>query len=256
MADYQSAVRRSGVASADIDAGLRAYLSKVYTLMGVAMVITGVVAYVFGNDLYAVMNGQPTLVVPAELIVGLFSGMMRWVVMLAPLAFVFLFAATINRMSASTAQIVFWAFAGIMGVSISSIFAVYTGMSIATTFFVTAIAFLSLSIYGYTTKRDLSAMGTFLIMGVVGLIIASLLNLWLQSSALQFAVSALGVLIFAGLTAYDTQRLKNEYIHYSQMGADGAAYLAKGAIMGALSLYLNFLNMFMFLLQFLGAARE
>lgn len=256
MADYQSAVRRSGVASADIDAGLRAYLTKVYTLMGVAMVITGVVAYVFGNDLYAVMRGQPTAIVPEGLMITLFSGPMRWVVMLAPLAFVFGFAAMINRMSASTAQIVFWAFAAVMGVSISSIFAVYTGMSIATTFFVTAIAFLSLSLYGYTTKRDLSAMGTFLIMGVIGLIVASLLNLWLQSSALQFAVSALGVLIFAGLTAYDTQRLKNEYLHYSQMGAEGAAYLAKGAIMGALSLYLNFLNMFMFLLQFMGAARE
>ncbi|MGB0411701.1 MAG: Bax inhibitor-1/YccA family protein [Pikeienuella sp.] len=256
MADYQSAVRRSGVASADIDAGLRAYLTKVYTLMGVAMVITGIVAYVFGNDLYAVMNGQPTAVVPAGLLVTLFSGMMRYAVMFAPLIFVFAFAAMINKMSASTAQIVFWAFAAVMGVSISSIFAVYTGMSIATTFFVTAIAFLSLSLYGYTTKRDLSAMGTFLIMGVVGLIIASILNIWLQSSALQFAVSALGVLIFAGLTAYDTQRLKNEYLHYSQMGAAGAAYLAKGAIMGALSLYLNFLNMFMFLLQFLGAARE
>lgn len=265
MADYQSAVRRSGVASADIDAGLRAYLTKVYTLMGVAMVITGIVAYAFGNDLYAVLQvfragGDPALaqtaVVPASVLTALYFSPLKWAVMFAPLIFVFAFAAMINKMSASTAQIVFWAFAAVMGVSISSIFAVYTGMSIATTFFVTAIAFLSLSLYGYTTKRDLSAMGTFLIMGVVGLIIASILNIWLQSSALQFAVSALGVLIFAGLTAYDTQRLKNEYLHYSQMGAAGAAYLAKGAIMGALSLYLNFLNMFMFLLQFLGAARE
>jgi FtsH-binding integral membrane protein len=256
MAKYDTSVRRAGVVSADIDEGLRAYLTKVYTLMAVAMGITGVVAYVFGNDLYAVMNGQPTAILPAGLLVALFSGMMRYAVMFAPLIFVFAFAAMINKISASTAQVLFWAFAAVMGVSISSIFAVYTGMSIATTFFVTAIAFLSLSLYGYTTKRDLSAMGSFLIMGVVGLIIASVLNIWLQSSALQFAVSALGVLIFAGLTAFDTQRLKNEYIHYSQMGAEGAAYLSKGAIMGALSLYINFLNMFMFLLQFLGASRE
>jgi FtsH-binding integral membrane protein len=256
MADYQSAVRRSGVASADVDAGLRAYLTKVYTLMGVAMIITGVVSYVFGNDLYAVMNGQPTAVVPAGLLVTLFSGPMKWVVMLAPLGFVFGLSAMINKMSASTAQMVFWAFAAVMGVSISSVFAVYTGMSIATTFFVTSIAFLGMSLVGYTTKRDLSSMGRFLIMGVIGLIAAMIVNMFLGWESLDFAISALGVLIFAGLTAYDTQRLKNEYLHYSQMGAEGAAYLSKGAIMGALSLYLNFLNMFMFLLSFLGASRE
>jgi FtsH-binding integral membrane protein len=159
-------------------------------------------------------------------------------------------------MSPSTAQAVFWVFAAVMGLSISSIFAIYTGVSIATTFFVTAIAFLGLSLYGYTTKRDLSGMGAFLVMGVIGLVVAMVVNIFLASSALQFAISVIGVLLFAGLTAYDTQRLKNEYVHYSQMGRDGAAYLAKGSIMGALSLYLNFLNMFMFLLSFLGAARE
>ncbi|MEM7544763.1 MAG: Bax inhibitor-1/YccA family protein [Pseudomonadota bacterium] len=253
MADYQTAVRREGAHSAEIDAGLRGYMNKVYSLMGIAMVITGVVAYVFGTDLAAVMNGQETAIIPAGLIVTLFSGPMKWVVMFAPLAFVFGFAAMINKMSASTAQTVFWAFAAVMGISISSIFAVYTGMSIAQTFFVTAIAFLGLSLYGYTTKRDLSGMGSFLIMGVIGLIVAAIVNIFLASSALQFAISVIGVLIFAGLTAFDTQRLKNEYLHYSQMGAEGAAYLSKGAIMGALSLYLNFLNMFMFLLSFLGS---
>ncbi|MEO1612669.1 MAG: Bax inhibitor-1/YccA family protein [Pseudomonadota bacterium] len=242
MADYQTAIRREGALGAAIDEGLRAYMTKVYGLMAVAMVITGVVAYVVGNS-------------PA-LLQMIFGTPLKWVAMLAPLGVVFLFAATVHRMSAATAQIVFWAFAALMGVSISYIFAVYTGMSIATTFFVTAIAFLSLSLYGYTTKKDLSGWGTFLIMGVIGLIVASLINIFLQSPALQFAVSALGVLIFAGLTAFDTQRLKNEYIHFAQMGQEGAAILAKGAIMGALSLYLNFLNMFMFLLQFLGAARE
>ena len=242
MADYQTAVRREGVIGTDIDEGLRAYMTKVYGLMAVAMVITGAVAFFVGNS--------PTL------LAAIFGSPLKWVAMLAPLGVVFLFSATIHKMSAATAQMVFWGFAALMGVSISFIFAVYTGVSIATTFFVTAIAFLSLSLYGYTTKKDLSGWGTFLIMGVIGLIVASLLNIFLQSPALQFAVSALGVLIFAGLTAYDTQRLKNEYVHFSRMGQAGAAILAKGAIMGALSLYINFLNMFMFLLQFLGAARE
>ena len=242
MAEYESAVRRTGAVSAEIDEGLRAYMTKVYTLMGVAMLITGGVAFFVGNT--------------PSLLVAIFNSPLKWVAMFAPLAFVFLFAATVHKMSAATAQIVFWAFSAVMGVSISFIFAVYTGASIAQTFFVTAIAFLSLSLYGYTTKKDLSGWGTFLIMGVIGLIIASVVNIFLQSSALEFAVSALGVLIFAGLTAYDTQRLKNEYLHFSTMGRDGMAYLEKGAIMGALSLYLNFLNMFMFLLQFLGAARE
>ena len=242
MADYQTAVRREGAIGVDIDEGLRAYMSKVYGLMAVAMVITGVVAFVVGNS--------PTL------LAAIFGSPLKWVAMLAPLGVVFLFAATIHKMSAATAQIVFWGFAALMGVSISFIFAVYTGMSIATTFFVTAIAFLALSLYGYTTKKDLSGWGTFLFMGVIGLIIASVVNIFLQSPALQFAVSALGVLIFAGLTAFDTQRIKNEYVHFAQMGQEGAAILAKGAIMGALSLYINFLNMFMFLLQFLGAARE
>lgn len=265
MADYQSAVRRTGVASADIDAGLRAYLTKVYTLMGVAMIITGVVAYVFGNDLYAViqvarLGGNPasaeTAIIPASVLSALFFSPLKWALMLAPLGFVFGLSAMINKMSASTAQMVFWAFAAVMGVSISSVFAAYIGMSIATTFFVTSIAFLGMSLVGYTTKRDLSSMGRFLIMGVIGLIAAMIVNMFLGWESLDFAISALGVLIFAGLTAYDTQRLKNEYLHYSQMGSEGAAYLAKGAIMGALSLYLNFLNMFMFLLSFLGAARE
>lgn len=256
MADYQTTVRREGAVGADVDAGLRAYMNKVYSLMAVAMSITGVVAYVFGNDLYAVMNGQQTMLVPEGVIVTLFNSPLRYAVMFAPLLFVFGFAAAINKMSPSTAQAVFWVFAAVMGLSISSIFAIYTGVSIATTFFVTAIAFLGLSLYGYTTKRDLSGMGAFLVMGVIGLVVAMVVNIFLASSALQFAISVIGVLLFAGLTAYDTQRLKNEYVHYSQMGSDGAAYLAKGSIMGALSLYLNFLNMFMFLLSFLGAARE
>ena len=153
-------------------------------------------------------------------------------------------------MSEATAQGVFWLFAALMGLSISWIFAVFTGMSIAQVFFVTAIAFAGLSLWGYTTKKDISGWGSFLIMGVIGLIVASLVNIWLQSSGLMFAVSALGVLIFAGLTAYDTQSIKNTYLQ--MRAAEGEAYLGKAAIMGALSLYLDFLNMFMMLLQLFG----
>src|SRR5690606_27279086 len=158
--------------------------------------------------------------------------------------------AGINRMSESTAQVVFWAFSAVMGLSIAWIFAVFTGVSIAQTFFVTAIAFAGLSLYGYTTKRDISGWGAFLIMGLIGLIVAMIINIFVASAAMQFAISVIGLLIFAGLTAYDTQRLKNEYL--VMRGTEGEAYLGKAAILGALSLYLNFINMFMFLLQFLG----
>ena len=232
------AIRRSGAGSAAIDEGLRGYMNRVYGLMAVAMVITGAVAFFIGNS-------------PA-LLQAIFGSPLKWVVMFAPLAVVFGFSAMIHKMSNATAQIVFWVFAALMGASISYIFAVFTGVSIAQTFFATAIAFGGLSLYGYTTKRDLSAMGSFLVMGVIGLIVASIVNIFIASSALQFAISALGVLIFAGLTAYDTQSIKNEYLGMDQMGAEGQAYMQKGAIMGALRLYMDFLNMFMFLLQFMG----
>jgi hypothetical protein len=236
------AVRRTGARTAAIDEGLRGYMNKVYGLMAVAMVITGAVAFFIGNN--------------EALLATLFQTPLKWVVIFAPLVVVFAFSSMIHRMSTATAQMVFWGFAALIGASISFIFAVYTGVSIAQTFLVTAIAFGGLSLYGYTTKRDLSAMGAFLIMGVIGLIVASVVNIFLASSALQFAISVIGVLIFAGLTAYDTQQIKNEYLGMAQAGPEGEAYLQKGAIMGALRLYLDFLNMFMFLLQFLGASRE
>ena len=236
---------------AEIDAGLQSYMSKVYALMAGAMIITGLVAYVVGMDYKAVVNQQPTTLLPAELIITMFSSPVRYIIMFAPLAFVFLFAATINRMAGSTAQMVFWAFAAIMGLSIAWIFAVFTGVSIAKTFFITAIAFGGLSLWGYTTKKDLSGMGTFLMMGLIGLIVASIVNIFLGSEPLQWAISCIGVLIFAGLTAYDTQSIKNEYLMMRQTPG-GEAYLEKGAVMGALRLYLDFINMFMFLLQFLG----
>lgn len=237
MAEFET-VRRAGagIQSAEIDAGLRAHMNKVYGLMSVAMLITGAVAFFVGtND--AILS-------------AIFGSPIRYVVMFAPLAVVFGMSSMISRMSQATAQAVFWLFAGLMGLSISYIFAVYTGISITQTFLVTAIAFAGLSLYGYTTKKDLSGMGTFLIMGVIGLIVASIVNMFLQSGAVAFAISTLGVLIFAGLTAYDTQKIKSTYLAHAHHG--DIEWLGKAAIMGALSLYLDFLNMFMFLLSFMG----
>ena len=237
--------------SAEIDAGLRAYMNKVYALMTGAMIITGFVAYVVGMDLKAAINGQATTLLSPEIVTAMFTSPIMYVIMFAPLIVVFAFGAAINRMSASTAQMVFWGFSALMGLSIAHIFAVFTGMSIARTFFVTAIAFGGLSLYGYTTKKDISAWGSFLIMGVIGLIVASLVNMFIASTAMHFAISALGVLIFSGLTAYYTQEIKNTYLAMRSTPG-GEAWLEKGAVMGALNLYLAFINLFMFLLQFLG----
>ncbi len=238
-------------ARAEIDAGLQSHMSKVYALMAGAMVITGLVAYIVGMDYKAVVNGQAPVLLSPGMIEAMYTSPGRYIVMFAPLLVVFGFGAAINRLSTSAAQMVFWGFAALMGLSISWIFAVFTGMSIAQTFFVTAIAFGGLSIYGYTTKKDLSGWGTFLMMGVIGLIVAMIVNIFLASPAIMFAISAIGVLLFAGLTAYDTQNIKNTYLMLrTQPG--GEAMAEKAGIMGALQLYLNFLNMFMFLLQFMG----
>jgi hypothetical protein len=176
------------------------------------------------------------------------GGPLAWLIILSPLAVVLVMSFGINRISTGTAQILFWVYAGLMGLSLSTVFLQYTGASIAQTFFATAAAFVSLSLWGYTTKKDLSAMGTFLIMGVFGLIIAMVINLFMQSSALDLAISAIGVLIFAGLTAYDTQKIKSMY--FAVAGTD---FIGKAAIMGALTLYLDFINMFLFLLRFMGS---
>jgi uncharacterized protein len=173
---------------------------------------------------------------------------LKWLIMLAPLAFVMVLSFGINRLSTGTAQMLFWAFAVVMGLSMASIFLVFTGTSIAQTFFATAAAFAGLSLWGYTTKKDLSGFGTFLIMGVVGILVAMIINIFLQSSALAFAISAIGVLLFAGLTAYDTQRIKSMYSYVA-----GTDMMGKTVIMGALSLYLDFVNMFTFLLNFMGS---
>ena len=236
LRNYQSRVQTGEV----IDQGLRAYMLKVYNLMALGLAITGVAAYLAFN--FAVQDNQLT-----QFGVLLFQSPLRWVVILAPLAAVFFLSFRINRMSVAAAQTTFWVYAALVGLSLASIFLIYTQSSITQTFFVTAASFGALSLFGYTTKRDLSAMGSFLIMGLFGLIIASLVNIFLASSALQFAISAIGVLIFAGLTAYDTQRIKEMYYE-----ADGYDVAGRKAIMGALTLYLDFINLFMFLLQFMG----
>jgi FtsH-binding integral membrane protein len=227
-----------GTRGTTYDAGLRKYMLSVYNYMASGVLLTGIVAMLFAS------GGRESLAAQ----VFMTPGPLKYIIMFSPLAFVMVLSFGINRLSTGTAQLLFWAFAGIMGLSMSTIFLVYTGSSIASTFFATAVAFLSLSIYGYTTKRNLQAFGTFLIMGVVGLIVASLLNLWMQSSALQMGISAIGVLLFAGLTAYDTQRIKEMYAHVA-----GTDMMGKAVIMGALSLYLDFINMFQFLLSFLGS---
>ena len=254
--NYARAQGLDRATQAQVDAGLRAHMSKVYALMTGAMIITALVAYVIGTDLNAMMDGRSTALIPEGALSAMYGSPLRWVIILAPLAVVFGFGAMLNRMSESTAQTVFWGFAALMGLSIASIFAIYTGISIAQTFVATAAGFGAMSLYGYTTQKDLSGWGTFLFMGVIGLIVASLLNMFLfESSALQWAISLLGVLIFAGLTAYDTQNIKNTYLQM-RTSPDGQAFMGKAAIMGALQLYLDFLNMFMFLLQFMGMQQE
>jgi FtsH-binding integral membrane protein len=231
-------------ARADIDQGLRSYMLKVYNLMGLGLVITGLAAW---GAFQLAVTGDGQLTAFGTLI---YASAFRWVVILAPLAAVFFLSFRIQSMSVAAAQATFWVYSGLVGLSLSTIFLVYTGASITQTFFATAASFGALSLYGYTTRRDLSAFGSFLIMGVVGLVIAMLINIFLQSSALGFAISALGVLIFAGLTAYDTQTIKDMYYE-----GDGADVAGRKATMGALRLYLDFINLFMFLLQFMGDRR-
>jgi FtsH-binding integral membrane protein len=221
---------------AAVDAGLRSYMLSVYNYMASGVLLTGIVALLFSQ-----WEGAPAL---------LFGpGPVKWIIMLAPLAFVMVLSFGIHKLSTVAAQALYWVYAAVMGVSMASIFFVFTNTSIAQTFFATAAAFLGLSLYGYTTKRDLSGFGTFLIMGVIGILVAMLLNAFIfQSGALAMAISVLGVLIFAGLTAYDTQKIKSMYFY-----VQGTDFVGKSVIMGALTLYLDFVNMFTFLLQLFGS---
>jgi FtsH-binding integral membrane protein len=241
--------------AAAVDAGLRAYMLSVYNYMAIGLAITGATAlgaYILSvtTDPALAAARLPNGVLLTSLGHALFVSPLKWVVFLAPLGIVFLLSARINRMSTSGAQLAFWIFAAVLGISLGSIFMVYTYTSIARVFFITAASFGALSLYGYTTQRDLSAFGSFLVMGLFGVILAGLVNIFLQSSALQFVISVVGVLVFAGLTAWDTQRIKEMYdVH------DDGTVAGRKAIMGALSLYLDFINMFTFILQLFGDRR-
>ena len=230
------AVRGSAIDQAAIDVGLREYMLRVYNYMASGLALTGIVAYVAAySGFYQSIAGTPLI----------------WVVMLAPLALVFFFSVRLERMSLGAAQATFWVFAAVMGLSLAGIFLVFTGASIARVFFITAGTFAAMSLYGYTTKTDLSRFGSFLMMGLIGIILASLVNLFVGSSALQFAISVIGVLVFTGLTAWDTQRIKEMYVE----NQDGTV-TGKKAVLGALQLYLDFINLFMMLLQLLGVRRD
>ncbi len=230
-----------------VDEGLRAYMLRVYNYMASGVAITGVVAYL----IYAMAVEQTAAGLQLTAFGQfMFASAFKWVVIFAPLAMVFYLSARISSMSLGAAQIAFWVFAALMGASISSIFLVYAGESIARVFFITAASFGALSLWGYTTKKDLSGWGSFLFMGLIGVIIAMLVNLFIASSALQFAISVIGVLVFAGLTAYDTQQIKEMYY----VGDDGTI-AGRKAVMGALRLYLDFINMFLLLLSLFGNNR-
>jgi len=257
MSEY-STIRTTGArTAAQIDEGLRAHMNKVYGSMSIGMLITAAAAWaIAGLAVTSDPTGATVAVRDGQYLTGLgeaiYMSPLRWVIMFAPLAFIFFgWGAILRKANAATAQLAFFVFATLIGLSLSSIFLVYTSVSITQTFLVTAIAFAGLSLYGYTTKRDLSGMGTFLMMGVIGLLVAMIVNMFLQSGMMMMAISSLGVLIFAGLTAFDTQRLKSDYVAHAHHGDQD--WMDKAAIDGALSLYINFLNMFQFLLMFLGS---
>jgi len=250
----QTAGRASSVA---VDEGLRAYMLRIYNYMVLGLAITGAAA--LGTYMLSVTT-DPTLaalklrdgLMLTALGKALFVGQLKWVVILAPLALVFVLSFGIERMRPATAQVVFWIYSALVGVSLASIFMVFTHTSIVRVFFITAASFGALSLWGYTTQRDLTGMGSFLMMGLFGIILAGLVNMFTQSGMFQFVISTIGVVVFAGLTAYDTQRLKAEYLY----GAMDGETTERSAIIGALQLYLNFINLFTLLLQLLGQREE
>ena len=245
--DYRTYPPASAATTAAVlDAGLRAYMLRVYNWMTSGLLLTGVVAYAIANtDLINAFYPVVMEPVPHRQ-----AGALALISVFAPLAFVLVLSMGVNRLSRSAAQALYWAFCAAMGASLTNIFLIYTGDSIVRVFFITAATFAAISIYGYTTKTDLSRFGSFLMMGLFGIIIAGLVNMFLASSALQFAISIIGVLVFTGLTAYDTQRIKATYVQYAY--AEGPEGAAKRSVYDALSLYLNFINLFMLLLQLLG----
>ena len=257
MAELNTIRTAAGARAAAIDEGLRAHMNKVYGTMSIGMVITALAAWA--------ISGLATTTDPAQAVGQLGNGTMltnfgaliytsalKWVIMFAPLAFLFLgWGAMLRRANAGVVQVGFFTFAALIGLSLSSIFVFYTSYSIVQTFLVTAIAFAGLSLWGYTTKKDISGWGSFLIMGVIGILVAIIINIFLQSPAVMFAISIIGILVFAGLTAYDTQNIKNTYLAHAHSGDQD--WLDKSAIHGAMNLYLDFINMFQFLLMFMGS---
>jgi len=226
----------SSGARVGVDLGLRQYMLRVYNFMAAGLGLTGLVAYAaVATGFYQQIAGTPLI----------------WLVMLAPIGVVLFLSFRIEHMGVATAQAAFWGYAALMGLSLAGVFLVYTGVSVARVFFITAATFGAMSLYGYTTGRDLSGMGSFMFMGLIGIIVAGLVNMFLASPALQFAISVIGVLVFTGLTAYDTQRIKEMY-----SANDDGTIAGKKAIMGALALYLDFLNLFLFMLQFMGQRRD
>jgi FtsH-binding integral membrane protein len=274
MSDYERNVASAPLGQAmgyprpvAVDEGLRSYMLRIYNYMALGLAITGLAALgiymlsVTGEMAAAAKIVRSGATVPARIAGELyltpfgyyvFVSPIKWAIMLAPLAMVFVLSFGVQRMRPAAAQLSFWIFAALMGLSLSAIFLVFTHSSIVRVFFITAASFGALSLWGYTTQRDLTGMGSFLLMGLFGVILASLVNLFMASTALQFAVSVAGVLVFAGLTAWDTQRLKNEYLE----GAMDGETAERAAIVGALSLYLNFINLFTLLLQLLGQREE
>ena len=231
------------------DEGLRAYMLKVYNYMATGILMTGIIALITFK-MSVVTDSSGSIVGLTQVGNAIYMSGLKWLVMLAPLGIVFYMSFGINKMSASKAQTVFWIFAGLMGASLSSIFLAYTGTSITRVFFITSGTFGAMSIYGYTTKKDLTKLGSFLFMGLIGIIIASLVNLFLKSSMMYFVISIIGVLVFVGLTAYDTQKIKNMYL-----ASDSGEMIGKKAVMGALTLYLDFINLFIMLLRLFGQRR-
>ena len=245
----QNTTTKSSASEASIDQGLRAYMLKVYNYMASGVLLTGFIALLFFK-LAVVTGASGEITGLTSFGSTIYNSGLKWVIMLAPLGVVFYMSFNIAKMTSAKAQSTFWVFAALMGASLSSIFLMYTGESITRVFFITAGTFGAMSIYGYTTKRDLTKLGSFLMMGLIGIIIASLVNIFLKSSMMYFVISILGVLIFVGLTAYDTQKIKNMY-----SVSDTGEIIGKKAVMGALTLYLDFINLFIMLLRLFGQRR-
>ena len=248
--DYRSYPGASPAAAsaAAMDAGLRAYMLRVYNWMSSGLLVTGIIAYTIASTSLIELF-YTTVRTPSGMLAHQATGL-GFVAMLAPLAFILVLSFGINKLSRSTAQMLYWAFCAAMGASMANIFLIYTGGSVVRVFFITAATFAATSLYGYTTKTDLTKFGSFLFMGLIGIVLASVVNIFIGSTAMQFAISVIGVLVFVGLTAFDTQRIKADYIQFAY--AEGSEGAAKRSVYDALALYLNFVNLFMLLLQLLG----